>query len=67
MSGLFFGCSSLSFIPDISKWNTKNVKSINQMFPRCLSLSFLPDISKWNVNNVLFDMSVESINCLNSF
>ena len=26
MSGLFYFCSSLSSLPDISKWNTNNVK-----------------------------------------
>ena len=39
------GCSSLSFLPDISKWNTNNVKDINHMFGGCSSLSYSPDIS----------------------
>ena len=52
MSYMFEGCSKLSSLPDISKWNTKNVTNMSYMFYDCLSLSSLPDISKWNTNNV---------------
>ena len=52
MSFMFSKCISLSSLPDISKWNTNNVKYINCMFYNCTSLSSLPDISKWNINNV---------------
>ena len=52
MSYMFYGCSLLSSLPDISKWNTNNVTNMNYMFCKCLSLSSLPDISKWNTNNV---------------
>ena len=52
MSGIFYGCSSLSSLPDISNWNTNNVNNMNFIFYECLSLSSLPDISKWNTNNV---------------
>ena len=52
MSNMFDGCSSLSSLPDISKWNTSNVKDMSYMFSGCSSLSSLPDISKWNVSNV---------------
>ena len=45
-------CSLLSSLPDISKWNTNNVKNMSEMFYNCSSLSSLPDISKWNTNNV---------------
>ena len=48
MSGMFSGCSSLSSLPDISKWNTINVTNMKSMFRGCSSL---PDISKWNTNN----------------
>ena len=50
MSGMFYGCSSLSSLPDISKWNINNIN----MFYGCLSLSSLPDISKWNIYNVTY-------------
>ena len=49
---MFFGCSSLSSLPDISKLNTNNVTDMSYMFHRCSSLSSLPDISKWNTTNV---------------
>ena len=52
MSYMFKGCSSLLSIPDISKWNTSNVKNMSYMFYGCKSLSTLPDISKWNTSNV---------------
>ena len=52
MNGMFAGCSSLISIPDISKWNTNDVKEMNSVFSRCSSLISIPDISKWNTNNV---------------
>ena len=51
MSFMFRRCSSLSSLPDISKWNINNVTSMLGMFEGCSSLSSLPDISKWNINN----------------
>ena len=53
MSGIFSGCSTLSSLPDISKWNTNNVINMSNIFSFCSSLSSLPDISKWNTNNVI--------------
>ena len=32
MSYLFCECKSLKFLPDISKWDTKNVINISSMF-----------------------------------
>ena len=52
MSDMFSGCSSLLYLPDISKWNTNNITDMSYMFNQCSSLSKLPDISKWNTNNV---------------
>ena len=52
MSYMFSGCSSVSSLPDISKWSTNNVTNMSYMFDGCLSLSSLPDISKWSINNV---------------
>ena len=48
MNNIFHGCSSLSTLPDISKWNTSNVKYMECMFSESTSLSHLPHISKWN-------------------
>ena len=52
MSILFTKCSSLKELPDISKWNTKNVFTFSHMFFECVSLKSLPDISKWNMEKV---------------
>ena len=62
MSNMFCGCSSLSALSDISKWNTNNVTNMSWMFSGCSSLSSLPDISKWNTNNVT-DMSCMFYGC----
>ena len=53
MTDLFNGCSSLKELPDISKWNTKNITDISRLFYNCNSLVSLPDISKWNINNII--------------
>ena len=44
MSEIFFNCSSLKELPDISKWNTNNVKYMSKIFYNCSSLKELPDI-----------------------
>ena len=49
---MFYGCSSLLYLPDISKFDTSNIKSINDMFCDCFSLLFLSDISEWNTTKV---------------
>ena len=51
MSYMFSECSSLSSLPDISKWNNK-VNNMISMFYKCSSLTSLLDISKWNTNKV---------------
>ena len=40
--------TSLSSLPDISKWNTQNVTNMSYMCWCCPLLSSLPDISKCN-------------------
>ena len=49
---MIYGCSSLSSLPNISKWNTEKVTTMSSMFYGCSLLSSLPDISKWNTRNV---------------
>ena len=44
---MFYGCKSLLSLPDISKWDAKNVTNIDNIFYGCCSLQSLPDISKW--------------------
>ena len=56
ISFMFYRCSSLISLPDISKWNTDKVIDMSWMFYGCSSLSSLPDISKWNTDKVI-DMS----------
>ena len=38
--------TSLTTLPDISKWNTNNVTNMGGMFADCELLSSLPEISK---------------------
>ena len=52
MRSMFSWCTTLSSLPDISKWDTNNVTDMSWMFGCCTSLSSLPDISEWNTNNV---------------
>ena len=44
MNEMFYRCSSLSFLPDISKWNTINVTDMNGMFDGCLNIILSTDI-----------------------
>ena len=53
MSWMFYGCFSLISLPDISKFDTKNVINMSGMFNGCFSLISLPDISKWDTKNVI--------------
>ncbi len=45
---MFYGCSSLLSLPNITFWNTSNVKDMSFMFYGCLKLDNFPDISNWN-------------------
>ena len=54
MALLFGECSSLKYLSNISKWNTKNVLNMEELFLNCSSLSYLPDISKWNIENAYY-------------
>ena len=51
---IFEGCTSLSSLPDISKWDTKNVTNMSFIFCGCKSLFSLPDISEWDTKNVTY-------------
>ena len=39
---MFYNCSSLDSLPDISKWDTKNVTDMNDMLSGCSSLKSFP-------------------------
>ena len=51
---MFNGCKSLKSLPDISKWDTKNVTNMSAMFRDCSSLKYLPEISKWDTKTVTY-------------
>ena len=50
---MFSNCNSLIELPDISKWNTKNIKDMSYLFYNCSSITYLPDISKWKTDNII--------------
>ena len=46
MSSMFAECSSLSSLPDISKWNTNNVTNMDYMFDGCSNIILSKIIKK---------------------
>ncbi len=50
---MFARCLSLSSLPDISKWNVKNVQEMEYIFMGCFSLLSLPNISMWSIKNIV--------------
>ena len=61
ISYLFYNCSKLKYLPDISKWNTIDVVNMIGLFSGCSNLISLPDISKWktdNVNDLSFQIGI---------
>ena len=67
MDRIFFKCSSLLSLPDISKWNINNVQNIDGIFGGCNSLISLPNISNWNTENLekFFSILSECFSLLN--
>ena len=62
---MLYECNSLISLPDISKWNTSNVKEMSKMFSGFNSLISLPNISKWNTSNLKKEyIFYECLNCL---
>ena len=56
----------LKSLPDLSKWITNNVTTMNRMFCRCSSLISLSDISNFSIKNVT-GMFYGYHNLLNSY
>jgi surface protein len=52
MSGLFFGCLSLKYLPDISKWKTTQLTDVTSIFRGCSHLESLPDLSQWDTSKI---------------
>ena len=48
-----FSKSSISFLTNVSKWNTINITDMSHLFDGCSKLTSLPDISDWNTTNVI--------------
>ena len=75
---MFYNCGSLLRLPDISRWNVRNVHDIKNIFSGCSSLIQLPNISNWKLGylyelhdfgeypNSLYEMSSMFENCVNS-
>ena len=51
---MFYDCSSLLSLPDISKWNINNLNGMSFMFYKCRSIKSVPDLTKWNTSNVKY-------------
>ena len=52
MSYMFYECSSLKEIFNLSNINTINIIDMSYMFYGCSKLSSIPDISKWDISQV---------------
>ena len=50
---MFYKCSSLKSLPNISKWKIDNITNANGLFYGCSSLISIPDISNWKTDNVV--------------
>lgn len=50
---MFYNCSSLETLPNISKWKIDNIIYAHGLFYGCSSLISIPDISKWNMDFVI--------------
>ena len=67
MNAMFSRSISLISLPDISKWNTQNLRDIFHMFELCISLGSLPDIEKWEIqiDNNIYELYEDCISNLN--
>ena len=63
LNSMFYNCSSLLSLSDISKWNISKVTDMSGLFYNCSSLKSLTDISKWDISKVT-DISGLFQNCL---
>ena len=62
---MFQNCKCVSFLPDISKWNIKQIKFhdndiISSLFKGCYNLITYPDISKWKINKIEGDIKLNN-------
>ena len=52
MSGMFYGCSSLTNLTPLANWDVSNVTSMYYMFAGCSSLRDLNALANWEVSSV---------------
>ena len=50
---MFRGCSNLSDIKALEKWNVSNGNNFTHMFRGCSKLSDIKALEKWNISNSL--------------
>ena len=62
MSYMFYKCSNLLSVSNISNLDTSKVKNMSCLFYDCESLLSLPEILNWNTSKVI-DMSYMFYNC----
>ena len=59
MKNIFFGCKSLRFIPNISKWDTHNVSDMSFMFTGAITPDLLNNLNDYgilsNINEIIFN------------
>ena len=53
MDAMFYNCTSLKTLPDISIWNTSNIINMHCFYFKCSSLLKIPDISIWNTDKII--------------
>ena len=50
MGAMFFGCSSLTTVPNMNSWDTSNVTFMSELFFK--ATNFNQDIGNWDTSNV---------------
>jgi surface protein len=53
MDEMFSNCESLTSLPNISVWDTSQLKSLIDMFSGCKSLTSFPKLTAWNMSKVI--------------
>ena len=52
---MFHWCKSLSYLPDLSKWNKCKLIDADCMFAGSCSIGLFPDLSKWNTSKLIIN------------
>ena len=62
MASMFYNCSSLASVGDLSNWDTSKVTTMYSMFTNCSSLASVGDLSNWDTSKVT-NMAYVFVNC----